>query len=348
MNEVRRVRASVTLCLFLSAAIPANPVQAQETRTEILGEAERSRQEARDADAHKRAPLTYEHADSLYVEAGSLLEAEPPQVEEARRLAVAAAQGFEHASRLAPLADSIRSRDVTGEQILLRREAYLAGLSEALQLARLPAEGIEAVAERNLEAAIALQAERSRLQAELNDQTAEVTHLEQQLDSLNANLVDLELRMATAETELQVRQDTERRLREVRAVFDSEEAEILASDDRVTIRLTALSFASGSADLGPENFDVLTKLQRVVREFPGAQITVEGHTDNVGDDSANQALSQRRAIAVRDYLLQNMAMSADRITAVGYGKNRPIAPNDTAAGRASNRRIDVTIDVTDS
>ncbi len=352
MNEVRRVGASVRLFLILSVAIPANAVHAQETRTELLGEAERLRQEARDVDAHKRAPLTYEHADSLFIEAGNLLEAEPPQVEEARRLAVAAAQGFAHASRLAPLADSIRSRDVTGEQILLRHEdylkAYLAGLSRALELAQLPAEGIEAAAERNLEAVIALQAERSRLQAELVDRTAEVSHLERQLDSLNANLVDLELRMATAETELRARQDTERRLREVRAVFDPEEAEILASDDRVTIRLTALSFASGSAELGPENFDVLTKLQRVVREFPAAQITVEGHTDNVGDDAANQALSQRRAIAVRDYLLQNLAMSADRITAVGYGKNRPIAPNDTAAGRASNRRIDVTIDVADS
>lgn len=348
MNEVRRVGASVRLFLVLSVAIPVNSVYAQETRTELLGEAERLRQEAREVDAHKRAPLTYEQADSLFVEAGNLLEAEPPMVEDARRLADAAAQGFEHASRLAPLADSIRSRDVTGEQILLRREAYLAGLSEALELARLPAEGIEAAAERNLEAAIALQAERSRLQAELVDRTAEVTQLERQLDSLNAHLVDLEVRMANAETELRARQDTERRLREVRAVFDPEEAEILASDDRVTIRLTALSFASGSAELGPENFDVLTKLQRVVREFPAAQITVEGHTDNVGDDAANQALSQRRAIAVRDYLLQNLAMSADRITAVGYGKNRPIAPNDTAAGRASNRRIDVTIDVADS
>ena len=65
-------------------------------------------------------------------------------------------------------------------------------------------------------------------------------------------------------------------------------------------------------------------------------------------DSTWLIFRQRRAIAVRDYLLQNLAMSADRITAVGYGKNRPIAPNDTAAGRASNRRIDVTIDVADS
>ena len=131
-------------------------------------------------------------------------------------------------------------------------------------------------------------------------------------------------------------------------MFDPEEAEVLVTDDRVTIRLSGLSFASGSDELGPENFDVLTKLQRVVREFPNAMITVEGHTDNVGNEAANQALSRRRAIAVRDYLLSNVAMSANRIAAVGYGQNRPIAPNDSAAGRARNRRIDVTIDVSGS
>ena len=344
MNVVRHVGAWIPLFLLLSAAGPANAVHAQDTRTEILGDAERLRQEARDADAHKRAPLTYEHADSLYAEAGWLLEAELPQLDEARRLAGAAEQGFRHASRVAPLADSIRNRDVTGEEILLRREAYLAALSRALDLSLQPGEEIDAMAERNLEAAIALQEDRRRLLAELDDRTAEVTVLEGRLDTLGVKLVDLEQREAVAAAELSERRDRERRLREVRAVFDPEEAEILATDDRVTIRLAGLTFESGSAELGPDNAQLLTKLERVVRDFPGSRITVEGHTDNVGNEAANQALSRQRAIAVRDYLLSNVAMSADRITAIGYGKDRPIAPNDTADGRARNRRIDVTID----
>jgi OOP family OmpA-OmpF porin len=57
----------------------------------------------------------------------------------------------------------------------------------------------------------------------------------------------------------------------------------------------------------------------------------------------NQDLSRRRAIAVREYLLSNMAISADRISAVGYGESRPVAPNDTERGRTQNRRIDVTL-----
>ena len=95
----------------------------------------------------------------------------------------------------------------------------------------------------------------------------------------------------------------------MRAVFDPDEAEVLVTDDRVTVRLAGLSFPSGSADLGSDDAPLLTKLERVVRDFPGARITVEGHTDNVGDDATNLALSQRRAIAVRDYLLTGVAMS---------------------------------------
>ena len=81
----------------------------------------------------------------------------------------------------------------------------------------------------------------------------------------------------------------------------------------------------------------------MIREFPEARVVVEGHTDSQGNEARNQDLSRRRAIAVREYLLSNIAMSADRITAVGYGESSPIAPNDSEAGRARNRRIEITL-----
>ncbi len=315
---------------------------------EVLGLAEELRAAAKDADAQKRAPVTLAHADTLFAEAENVLRGDPEQLEQARDLATAAAEEYRHAGYLALLADSIADGDLTPEQILLRHETHLAALAAALEFTPHFADGASAVADQALEATNSLQADRRNLRSDLDIRSAEVDRLIGQVDELDARLADVEQREAAASAELRERERKQQKLREIRAVFDPEEAEILATDDRVTIRLTALSFASGSAELGPENFDVLTKLQRVVREFPAARLTVEGHTDNVGNDAANQALSQRRAIAVRDYLLQNVAMSANRITAVGYGKNRPIAPNDTAAGRASNRRIDVTIDVTDS
>ena len=70
---------------------------------------------------------------------------------------------------------------------------------------------------------------------------------------------------------------------------------------------------------------------------------VEGHTDTTGSVELNMRLSQARADAVREYLIANQTLTPDRISAVGYGADRPLASNATAAGRAINRRIDILI-----
>jgi OOP family OmpA-OmpF porin len=70
---------------------------------------------------------------------------------------------------------------------------------------------------------------------------------------------------------------------------------------------------------------------------------VEGHTDAVGNDSYNQKLSTNRANAVREYLIASMGLNAGQISAMGFGENKPIASNDSEAGRAKNRRIDIVL-----
>jgi outer membrane protein OmpA-like peptidoglycan-associated protein len=70
---------------------------------------------------------------------------------------------------------------------------------------------------------------------------------------------------------------------------------------------------------------------------------IEGHTDSQGADNANINLSQERADSVREYLIANLGLSQGRVQSVGYGKVSPIASNETPAGRAQNRRIDVVI-----
>jgi OOP family OmpA-OmpF porin len=78
-------------------------------------------------------------------------------------------------------------------------------------------------------------------------------------------------------------------------------------------------------------------------EFSDASIRIEGHTDSRGGDEANKALSQRRALAIREHLLTRLPISASRIEAVGIGEDRPIATNDTEDGRARNRRIEIIL-----
>jgi OOP family OmpA-OmpF porin len=86
----------------------------------------------------------------------------------------------------------------------------------------------------------------------------------------------------------------------------------------------------------------LPEVQKVadfLKTHNGSVAVVEGHTDNVGNDDYNQRLSDRRAKAVRDVLINEFGVPASRIDAVGYGEARPIATNDTAEGRAENRRV---------
>ena len=77
-------------------------------------------------------------------------------------------------------------------------------------------------------------------------------------------------------------------------------------------------------------------------KYPNSRFTVEGHTDSVGSNSLNQKLSEERANSVRDFLI-NEGIDASRLEAVGYGEERPIATNNTRAGRTQNRRVEINL-----
>lgn len=92
-----------------------------------------------------------------------------------------------------------------------------------------------------------------------------------------------------------------------------------------------------------DSYGILNDVASILKANPQIKrIRIEGHTDAIGTDAYNMKLSQRRANSVRDYLIQQ-GISADRLEAVGYGKSRPIAPNNTAAGRAQNRRVEFNV-----
>jgi len=80
-----------------------------------------------------------------------------------------------------------------------------------------------------------------------------------------------------------------------------------------------------------------------VRKYPVAQITIEGHTDDVGTDQYNQSLSERRAEAVKKYLVKEGGIDETKISTIGYGESKPVTLNDTAEGRAANRRAEILV-----
>ncbi len=86
----------------------------------------------------------------------------------------------------------------------------------------------------------------------------------------------------------------------------------------------------------------LAKVAVILDQFPEMHITVEGHTDNVGAEEYNLKLSERRAQAVRDFLV-SQGVEAARLDTRGYGMSQPVASNETAEGRQKNRRVDLVI-----
>ena len=101
-----------------------------------------------------------------------------------------------------------------------------------------------------------------------------------------------------------------------------------------------IHFDTNKSAIKPQYHDELKKLADFLTEFPNATGVIEGHTDNVGNKTANMKLSQRRADSIRNYLVDKFGIAPERIKAVGYGPTKPIADNKTSAGREQNRRIE--------
>lgn len=113
----------------------------------------------------------------------------------------------------------------------------------------------------------------------------------------------------------------------------------LENEGRVATR--GVLFATGSDEIQPESTPTLEEIGAMLTDNPDLRLTIEGHTDNVGDDAANQTLSEQRAEAVRQYLVSEHGIDAGRLEAAGLGATRPVASNDTPEGREQNRRVEL-------
>lgn len=106
-----------------------------------------------------------------------------------------------------------------------------------------------------------------------------------------------------------------------------------------------LKFDTGKASLQPGGEALLTKLAGVLKKYPENRIVIEGHTDNVGSAATNKSLSQNRADSVKTYILKQGVPARCVVQTMGYGSEKPVADNKTAAGRAENRRVELSVHV---
>jgi outer membrane protein OmpA-like peptidoglycan-associated protein len=115
------------------------------------------------------------------------------------------------------------------------------------------------------------------------------------------------------------------------------------ADNRLKINVPSdAGFKTGSAQLNPKLLPALDQLAAGLQQNPSETVQVVGHTDNTGSDAVNNPLSQDRAQSVQSYL-ESRGVQAQRITTQGLGSQYPVAPNETAEGRAMNRRVEIFV-----
>jgi outer membrane protein OmpA-like peptidoglycan-associated protein len=108
------------------------------------------------------------------------------------------------------------------------------------------------------------------------------------------------------------------------------------------VKLSDVLFDTGQYSLNPEAREKLSKISRIVLAYPALKVDVEGYTDSVGPEQSNLVLSEMRAKSIREVLTKD-GIAASSISTKGFGEDRPVATNDTAAGRQQNRRVDLVI-----
>lgn len=119
--------------------------------------------------------------------------------------------------------------------------------------------------------------------------------------------------------------------------------DVVRQGDNITLNMPeAITFGFDQSNLQPQFYPVLDRLANTLQEYNQTIVEVAGHTDSKGTDQYNQALSMRRAESVSGYLMSRGLMR-DRFIVTGAGESRPVATNETEAGRAQNRRVEITL-----
>jgi len=347
--------------------------QIDENRRAAQAQIEADRQ-ARIAAERQLEEAYGKYTTTITTAAPSDVDAMRRQIED-QQLALRTIQERERANAEAMQADIARLRsDLTAAQqtgnlsadVLAQRQADILARQQQLDTLRQSLEA-EAAAraqrdKQEQEAIAAAQARRQQADAEAAALRAQAESAAQQAQAANAAAQQAHAQAEQANVQAQqaqaAAQSAQAQLEETRrqlAASDAETRRLRIQNELSRIATTrseqrglivtlngGILFDTGKTALKPGAKSTLSKIAKQLQTDPSLKIAVEGHTDNVGGTAMNQTLSEKRANAVRDYLV-SAGISGDHITADGKGEESPIATNKTAAGRQQNRRVELVI-----
>ena len=315
----------------------------------LLGEARALIAKADELKVEKLAPRTLQLARRNLAPAEQEITRNRYDTSVPKNLAADASYEARHALYLAQLIGGVLAKEKDGmagvEELVLSWEEPLKSLGTEMEVTPKFDTGMQSAMQSML-----AYAQKQRQQ--IRSLTQDLDDSKEQATALNAEVQRLESRLGGVSEEriaLQKRVDAQERLRlnvaTIESSFLPSEARVYRQGDDVVISLLGIKFPSGRSVIDASSTALMEKVKRSLALFPGSTIVVEGHTDSNGGDSANLILSQDRADAVKQYLVTNFAVDAEKVSSIGYGEARPVATNETADGRARNRRIDLVLHV---
>ncbi len=308
----------------------------QAIKSSIIGSVRKSLDQASAQKIEKLAPLSIASAHRLINEAEAILNSDKSAKSVAREKAEQAEYEVSHAFYLSGRIKELRGKDENWERLILTQEEQFAKIINALNFTPKFDEGFEKPANSAVLAIDNLKNENKRLNKDVAEQSEQIEKLSSELNTIRTKLTGVQ-------AVVDQKKKKEEKYERIQKLFAANEADVIREGDKMTLRLAGLNFRSGKSIIEPEYFSLLSKVQHAIQIFPDYNISVEGHTDAIGNDSYNQKLSTNRAKAVREYLIASMGLNAGQITAMGFGENKPIASNDSEEGRAKNRRIDIVL-----
>ena len=324
------------------------PIKLEKYKPLDLYQAQNAVRIARWAAADKDAPDSFAKALAFLQQAEQNQQRDPgsKSVSTAARAAVQAAED----ARLIALkrqeetseaneraAAAKRAADAEQQRVQAEEQQRL----ESERRARAEAERAAAQAEADRHRA---EAERQRIEAERQHAEAERQRAEA---AVAAEKAAQERQSAQAEVERARQAAEQARLEQVRQRQQLVEEFNRVLETRETgrgliVNMSGVWFDTGKATLKPGAREKLSKIAGILASRSGLKLEIEGHTDNTGSEDLNQELSERRAMAVRDFLAQQ-GVNASSITVHGLGESEPVASNDTAVGRQLNRRVEMIV-----
>ena len=334
-------------------------LEVQAIKRDTIGEVRKLIAQAEDAGAKKIAPKSHKEAVEQLQATDAFITENPYAKEKMHEMAQKALFLAKHA--VVVTEQSTRVKAMRPEEISLWSENQLHTISSALgapdmrdQTYQTQLDNIVGsvtalnddrnfVAEKNKELLADIEKVKTDRQAQVNELNLKIAMLEGKTREEQMAKEQIERERQAAERKLDAERRFNQKYVEVQNYFPKDEAEVYKQENQLVLRLKAVRFPVGKSVIMPENYALLSKVQKAIRNFNDPRVIIEGHTDSTGSVEVNQLLSQQRADAVREYMIANQTLPVERIAAVGYGSERPLASNATQEGRAINRRIDIII-----